>query len=121
LGNFIYHYNSFKKGKIKATELLKEYVELIEKQNYFFNEEQSKAAFDFYIGPLGSNFCGRYLNFSARFSIFFELVFCGIPIYFIWLIFHSKAIILFILPLYFIYWINYILKYRNKKIFGYRY
>jgi hypothetical protein len=52
LRNFIYHYNSSKKGKTKCTELLKEYLELIEKQNYYFTEEQSKAAYDFYIGPL---------------------------------------------------------------------
>ena len=72
LRNFIYHYNSSKKGKTKCTELLKGYIELIEGQNFFFTEEQSKASFDLYIGPLGQNFYSRYVNFSAAFSIVFE-------------------------------------------------
>jgi hypothetical protein len=53
LRNFIYRYNSSKKVKTKCTELLKGYIELIEGQNFFFTEEQSKASFDLYIGPLG--------------------------------------------------------------------
>ena len=121
LRNFIYHYNSSKKGKTKCTELLKEYLELIENQNYSFTEKQSKGAYDFYIGPLAQDFYTRYVNFSASVGIFFHLLFCGIPIYFAWIIFHSKTIVISMLALYFIYYMNYILKYRNKKIYGYRY
>jgi hypothetical protein len=121
LRNFIYHYNSSRKGKAKCTELLKEYLELIEKQEYNFTHEQSKAAYDFYIGPLAQDFYSRYVNFWADLSISFDLLLWGIPTYFLWLIFHSKIIVVSILVLFFIYLINYILKYRNKKIYGYRY
>lgn len=121
LRNFIYHYKSFRKGKMKSTELLKEYLELIEKQEYNFNEEQSKVAYDLYVGPLGMNFYRRYINFSTEFSIFFEILFLGIPVYLIWIFLNSQTILFSILPLYFIYWIIYILKYKNKKIYGYRY
>jgi hypothetical protein len=121
LRNFIYHYNSSKKGKTKCTELLKEYLELIEKQNYYFTEEQSKAAYDFYIGPLAQDFYSRYVNFSAAFSIISFVLLLGIPVYFTWLIFHSKIILIAMLVLYFIYYVNYFLKYSSKKIYGYRY
>ena len=121
LRNFIYHYNSSRKGKIKCTELLKEYLNLIEKQEFHFTKEQSKAVYDLYIGPLAQDFYSRYVNFSSAFSIVFEILFLGIPVYFLWLIFHSKNICLLILTFYFIHWINLTLKYRNKKIYGYRY
>lgn len=121
LRNFVYHYNSSKKGKIKTTELLKEYLKLIEEQNYFFTEEQSKAANDFYIGPLAQDFYTRYVNFSSEFALFFQILFCGIPVYISWIMLHSKVTMLLLLAVYFLYYINYFLKYRNKKIYGYRY
>lgn len=121
LRNFIYHHNYSKKGKIKATEQLEEYVKLLELQNYSFTEEQSKAAYDFYIGPLAQNYYSRYLNFKCAFSTIVELLIFVLPMGFVWLIFHSKILVIGCLGWYLIHWINYIRKYHNKKIYGYRY
>ena len=114
LRNFIYYYNSSKKGKTRTTELLKEYLKLLEEEDYMFTEQQSKDAYDIYIRPLVHDFYTRYVNFSASFAIVFELLLCGIPVYFL----HSKITILLLLSLYFVHYINYFIKYRNKKFYG---
>jgi hypothetical protein len=120
LCNFVYQYNSFKKGKIKATELLTEYIELIKEQNFTFTEEQSKATFDLYINPI-AHFYKRSLNFSSKLTIDLILLFFSVPNICVWFIFHSKIISFFVLLLSIAYWINYSTKYYRKKIYGYRY
>ena len=121
LRNFIFHYTSFRKGRLKATELLEEYLTLLEAQDYSLTVEQSKAVYDLYIGPIAQNYYSRYLNFSSAFALFFEILLFGIPFYFSWQLFHSKTLNIFILTFYIIYWANYIGKYYRKKIYGYRY
>ncbi len=121
LRNFIYHYNSFNKGRIKVTELLEEYITLIESQNYSFTVEQSQAVYDMYVGPIGHNYYRRYLNFSTAFALFVEVLLFGIPFYGCWLLFHSNNVNITLLIIYIIYLVNYISKYYRRKIFGYRY
>ncbi len=120
LKNFITHYPHVKKSKITATDLLTEYLALIESNSFSFKEEQSKGAFDLYINPLARIYV-RHLSFSSKFSILFNILFYGIPNLGLWMLFHSKILIFSFIPLYLLYWINYIRKYYQKKIYGYRY
>lgn len=121
LRNFIYHYSYFKKNQITASNLLLEYLSKIESNNFFFTEEQSKGAYDLYISPLGRIY-SRQLNFSSEFSIFFNIILLYfLPNLCLWMLFHSKILILSFIPLYLLYWIMYIRKYNQKKIYGYRY
>ena len=121
LRNFIYHYNSFKKSKIIATELLGQYLEYIEKEDYSLSKEQSLEAYEKYVSPLASKIYTRYLNFSSRFAFLFEIFLYIVPNSLLWAGFHSSLLIISVLPLYMAYWINYIVKYYKYKIYGYRY
>lgn len=121
LRNFIYYYDYFKKSKITATALLHDYLKLIEKENYSLDNERSLEAYNNYIKPLASKIYTRYLNFSSQFAFLFEFFLYGIPNYILWSLFHSSALIISVLPLYMLYWINYIIKYKKHKIYGYRY
>lgn len=120
LRNFIYYYDSFKKGRVKATELLREYIKLIKEENYSFSKEQSKETLDLYITPIAHSY-KRNLNFSSSLSIDLILFFFSIPNILALLIFHSEPIEISVLALTLTYWINYICKYPRKKIYGYRY
>jgi hypothetical protein len=120
LRNFIYHYSDFKKNKISAANLIMEYLSIIEQNNFSFTEEQSKGAYDLYITPLARIY-NRQLNFSSEFSILSMLLFYCIPNLFLWMLSHSKVLIFSLIPLYLFYWIMYVRKYLQKKIYGYRY
>lgn len=120
LRNFIIHYSYLKKSKITVTNLLTEYILLIESNGFSFTEEQSKGSYDLYINPLARIY-RRYLNFSSEFSILFSIIFCGLPNLGLWILFHSKILIFSFIPLYLLYWIIYARKYYQKKIYGYRY
>lgn len=120
LRNFITHYPYLKKSKITATDLLTEYLVLIESNGPSFTEEQSKGAYDLYISPLARIYV-RHLSFSSKFSILFNIIFYGLPNLGLWMLFHSKILIFSFIPLYLLYWINHIRKYYQKKIYGYRY
>lgn len=121
LRNFIYYYDSFKKSKIIATELLNEYLELLEKEKYSLDKEQSIQAYNNYIAPLASKIYTRYLNFSGDFAFLFQFFLYAVPNCILWEVFHSSSLIISVLPLYMVYWINYLIKYYKHKIYGYRY
>jgi hypothetical protein len=119
--NFIYHYDSFKKRKMTATEWLDEYFEYIEKENYCLSKEQSIEAYSKYIAPLGRQIYSRYLNFSSAFAFSFQFFLYIVPNSLLWIQFHSYSLLLYVLPFYMVYWINYIIKYQKFKIYGFRY
>lgn len=121
LRNFICYYDSFKKSKIIATELLNEYLELLERENYSLDKEQSIEAYDNYIAPLATKIYTRYLNFSSDFGFLFQFFLYVVPNYILWEVFHSSTLIISVSSLYMAYWINYIIKYYKHKIYGYRY
>ena len=121
LRNFIYYYDSFKKSKLLANELLNEYLDFLEKENYSLNKEQSIEAYNKYIAPLASKIYTRYLNFSSDFAFLFQFFLYAVPNSILWAGFHSYSLIISLLPLYCVYWINYFIKYFKHKIYGYRY
>ena len=121
LRNFIYYFGSLKKSKISTGELLNDYLELIERENYSFDKEKSLEAYNNYIKPLATKVYTRYLNFSSQFAFQFEFFLYGLPNYVLWILFHSSTVIFSVLPLYLVYWVNYIIKYYKYKIYGYRY
>jgi len=121
LSNFIYHYQFLKKSRQAATELLDEYIKVIESNGYHFSEEQCKGAFDLFIAPLASKIYTRYLHFSSDLSWILIILFISIPLVFLWFLFHSTILLQLVGSLFLIHWINYIRKYYTKKIYGYRY
>lgn len=79
LRNFIYYYDSFKKSKLIATELLNEYLDFLESENYSLDKEQSIEAYDKYIARLASKIYTRYLNFSSDFAFLFQFFLYAVP------------------------------------------
>lgn len=119
--NFIFYYGSLKKNKIFTRELLNDYLELIETENFLFDQEQSLEAFNKFIKPLAVKIYTRYFNFSSQFAFQFEFFLFVLPNYILWIFFHSSMMIISVLPLYLVYWVNYVIKYYKHKIYGYRY
>ena len=120
LRNFIFYYDNFRKEKNTRERMLREYFEVIEGQNYSFSEEQSKAAFDMYIFPI-SDIYRKHINFSAKLNVIAVILYFSLPNILLWVIFHSKVLSFSFLPLISLYWINYLLKFPRKKIYGYKY
>ena len=120
LRNFIFYYDYFKKEKNLREKLLEEYVKVVKDQNYSFTKEQSQGAFDMYIYPIGKIY-SKHINFSTSLNVLLIVLYFSIPNILVWLMFHSKTFSFSFLPLIFVYWLNYILKYPKKKIYGYRY
>jgi hypothetical protein len=120
LRNFIFYYDYFKKEKKSRENLLEEYIKVVKDQNYSFSKEQSQAAFDMYIYPLGKIY-SKHINFSSSLNILLIVLYFTIPNILVWEMFHSITFSFSFLPLIFVYWLNYILKYPRKKIYGYRY
>lgn len=120
LRNFILYYDYFKKEKNSREDLLQEYINVIKDQNYSFSKEQSQGSFDMYIYPIGKIY-SKHLNFSSSLNILLVILYFSIPNIIVWVMFRSRTISFSFLFLILVYWLNYILKYPRKKIFGYRY
>lgn len=121
LKNFIQHYNLSKKEKKKITELLEEYIIMIQSKNFSLTKDESNDAYKKYIRPLGFQYYRKHLKFSSVLSIDFIILFIILPNILIWLFFHNLIVSSIFLFFSFCYLINYLIKYFNNKIYGYHF
>lgn len=120
LRNFIYYYDVTKKEKRKITELLEGYILFIEKNNYSFTLRDSINTNKLFIQPLGDLY-RKHLGFSINLHIYDIFLVFGIANIFILSIFQND-ITRFCMNLFFVvYFLNYLLKYKRKKIWGLQY
>ncbi|MBV9963047.1 MAG: hypothetical protein JO072_12435 [Parafilimonas sp.] len=119
--NFIHYYNLTKKEKNKITELLEQYIAMIESKDYILSKEESKDAYNKYIRPLGYQYYRKHLNFSIVSSIHFIVLFLIVPNAFVWFIFRNTIISSLVLFFSLCYIINYSTKYFNNKVYGYHF
>lgn len=117
--NFIHYYNSTKKEKKKITELLEQYIAMIESKDYILSKEESNDAYNTYIKPLGFQYYRKHLNFSSILSIHFIVLFLIVPNTFVWFIFRNAIISSIVLFFSLCYIVNYSVKYFNNKVYGY--
>jgi uncharacterized membrane protein YbhN (UPF0104 family) len=119
--NFVYHYTTVKKEKIKITSLLNDYITYVKGKNFELTENESKKVYYDYINQLGNNYFRRYLGFSLKMPLFLSIFILIVPCLIFWFIFHSFFYVAFIclVSLYLI--IMNKIKEKKLMVYGYNY
>ena len=121
LRNFINFYDSNKKEKAKITNLIAEYIELLESKNYDITKEESKNVYKSFVYTLGIQYYRKHLGFVSFLSIDLVVFFFFIPLGLVWFLFGLSTILYFTFVIWIIYWTNYLIKIITHKVYGYRY
>jgi len=117
LRNFIEYYDQTKKEKIRITELLEQYITLLEKNDYSLTHEESIEAYYLCVDKIGWYY-RRYLNFTVYLGYFYIFVLFILPNFLIWITFHSIITSTILAVLIILNSISRCYKYYKHKMYG---
>lgn len=121
LKNFIEHYDFVKKEKKKITELLEEYIYILESNNYSFSRDESLVMFGKYIAILGNSYYSKHLGFTNYLGVGLQALLFFLFNSIVWLCFKMKFLFLIGFGLSLCIVANYYYKMKSGKIYGFRY